>query len=163
MQTSLCTGLKDKGGASCAKTSMPRWRIHTSARRDAVLRCCAHICVAVRCRLLGAVSCRWPCTCGCRRGLGCEACRTKYGRQSTAALPSWAQQCWAPSRARRSVGAVRCHQRLQTRRGASARQRKQNGAAGTVGRQIFSLPAALRSDAVLYEPMLCVAAACRAK
>ena len=129
-----------KGGGSCAKTSMPRWRIHTSA------------------------SCRWPCTCECRQGLGCEACRTKYGRQSTAALPSWAQQCWAPSRARRcSVGALQCHQKLQTRCGASAKQRKQNGAAGTVGRQIFSLPAALRSDAVLYEPMLRVAAVCRAK
>ena len=50
---------------------------------------------------------RWLCTCECRRGLGCGACRTKHGRQSTAALPSWAQQCWAQSPARRAVGAVR--------------------------------------------------------
>ena len=159
MQTSLCDPTKAVGAVR--KHPCPGGG---STPVHAVLRCCAHICVAVRCRLLGAVSCRWSCTCECRQGLGCEACRTKYGRQSTAALPSWAQQCWAPSRARCcSVGALRCHQKLQTRCGASAKQRKQNGAAGTVGRQIFSLPAALRSDAVLYEPMLRVAAVCRAK
>ena len=45
VQTSHCTGLKDKGGASCAKISMPMWRIQTSARLPAMLcthlRCCA--------------------------------------------------------------------------------------------------------------------------